>query len=398
MKKAIYHSLGFLNWFVGFTKLFVFDIDLFLIESYAPSLGLIINYRLVIILSLVVISWLILGNDEFLKLFFFVLFYPVILLLWTIPTGLLIRKNWFWIFTYISGFISTITNFKKNLILITVFLISTSFILNSNNQLVIYASGALLLFISLFIIARKAYFAFSPSAIFAINTKTIVNYLEKNSLGQYLLENNSEKEEESNEELVTEIEKTEQDDEIPEKVPLLILTNRTLYFIAEKLKRFKESRVYVVFFIISLLFTFAVSVVLFSLINYGIYKLDPASFSMSGYEGYFIFLYYSFNALIMNSISAVEPLSFLSMTINMVQIFYGIVLIVILIGIIISVNTQKYKDDIDQVIYAFDMQSEDVEKILELNFKMSIHQAINELERVKHSLIDFIKFIDPEQK
>ena len=401
MKKTIYHFLGLLIWTIVFTKLFVFDIDIYLLENYAPGMSWIINFKLILILSVIVLSWVILGNQEFLKVFCFILFYPIILFFWSIPVGLILRRRWFGVFTYLSGFISTITNFKKNLILITFFLLSSACIFNFSNAYLIYSSTIILILISLFILTRKAYFAFTPSSIFAINTKTIVNYLEENSLGENLLKNNldEEQEEEESEEIVkTKITETQKSDEIPNKVTMLIFANRTLYFFAENLKRFKESRVYVVFFIISLLFTFVASVVLFSLINYGIYKLDPLSFSMSGYDGYFIFLYYSFNALIMNSVSVVVPKTFISMAINMFQISYGIILIIILIGIIISVNTQKYKDDIDQVIHAFNTQCEDVEHIFEMNFKITIRQAIHELDRIKYSLIDFIKFIDPEQE
>lgn len=400
MKRMIYHILGLTIWLFILTKLFIFDIDTYLLNSYAPGVSWLISYKLILFLSLIIVSWLLLGNSEFGKAFSFILFYPVILLFWSIPFSLIKRRRWFLVFTYLSGFISTITNFKKNLILVALFLISSAFILNSNNEFASYTSAVVLLLISFFILIRKVYFAFTPSSIFAINTKTIVSFLEKNNLGEKLLENNSNEGAESKSELIenTEITKIEKSDEIPYKFSTLILTNRVLTFLSRKLRRFKESRVYIVFFIISLLFTFAVSVVLFGLINYGIYKLNPASFAISGQSSYFLFLYYSFNALIMNSISAIEPKSFLAMLINMTQIVYGIVLIIILIGIIVSVNTDKYRNDIDEVIGAFDSQSEDVAQVLELNFKITLQQAIKELIRLKHYLIYFFEFLEPDQQ
>lgn len=296
MKKIGYHLIGILIWAFAFTKLFVFDIDLFLIEYYAMDYLWIHNYRFIFLLILVVISWFWLGNQDFLKFTSFILFYPIILLFWTIPVGLILKRKWFLVFTYVSGFISTVSNFKKNLIIVTVFLVCTSLIIQFENEYIIYISSFFLLLISLYIIYRKVYFTFSPSSIFAINTKKIVSWLEGNNLSENLLkESNSENK--KNEDLEIE-NKVDDKDGVPEKLPILLLTNRTLFFVAEKLKRFKESRVYVVFFIISLLFTFIASVFLFSFINYGLYKLNHDAFTFTGPDGYFIFLFYSFNALI----------------------------------------------------------------------------------------------------
>ncbi|MEP1151902.1 MAG: hypothetical protein ABJH08_09255 [Balneola sp.] len=243
---------------------------------------------------------------------------------------------------------------------------------------------------------RKVYFAFSPSAIFSINTKSIVSFLNEKDLVQNLIKDeNTQDSKETNTE--TEIVELEKEKDIPDNVPILLVINRSLFFAAEKLKRFRESRVYIVFFILGLLFTFFLSSLIFGFINYGLYKIDPSAFIISGSENYFMFLYYSFNALIINSISSIEPSSALSMTINMIQIIYGIILVVILIGILVSVNTQRYRDDIDQVIYAFDNQSSKVEKAMEIKFKMNIKQAIEELDRAKHSFIELLKYLDPEQ-
>jgi hypothetical protein len=118
MKRIGYHLIGILIWAFAFTKLFVFDFDLFLLEYYAVDYLWILNYRFIILLIFIVMSWLWMGNQKFIKFILFTLFYPFILLLWTIPIGLILRRKWFLVFTYISGFISTVSSFKKNLFIV----------------------------------------------------------------------------------------------------------------------------------------------------------------------------------------------------------------------------------------------------------------------------------------
>src|SRR5689334_8900529 len=67
--------------FWGYTtiKLFVFDIDVFLVEKFFPNYSWLINYKFFFIIGTLAVIWLLTKNRYILLWSLFVLFYPVII-------------------------------------------------------------------------------------------------------------------------------------------------------------------------------------------------------------------------------------------------------------------------------------------------------------------------------
>lgn len=305
MKRIIYHSLSLFVWVYATFKLFIFDIDLYLVEEFIPHLKWISKYRFVFLIPIVALLWSILGNKEFRKLFFFVLFYPVILFLWTIPFDLIaFRKQWFMLFAYISGVISFFKNLKVNLAYLSILIICTFTLVTSNNVYLLNAVIAVLLMLAFYLLFRKGYYVFQPSAIFSIRTEKLVNYLEQNKLSELFESKKDKKVEERDftsepEQIeIIQNEKTEDPENESDVKPYtsLLLINRTLHFFTVKLSEFKKSRVYMSLMLLSVLGTFLFSILIFSLINYSIYKIEPAAFELTN-DSFAMFFYYSLNSM-----------------------------------------------------------------------------------------------------
>ena len=68
-----------------FVKLFVFDLDIWLIEHYLPSARWLVDYKLIILLLIIAASFLVFRRSTVLGWLAYVIFYPIIILLWKVP-------------------------------------------------------------------------------------------------------------------------------------------------------------------------------------------------------------------------------------------------------------------------------------------------------------------------
>jgi len=72
-------------WLFLIIKVFIFDIDSYIISLINPKFVSILNYKFFILIALIAIVWGILGNKKFLKLISVIIFYPFIFLFWRVP-------------------------------------------------------------------------------------------------------------------------------------------------------------------------------------------------------------------------------------------------------------------------------------------------------------------------
>ena len=109
-------TLAILLWIYVITKLFIFDIDIFLIEKIFPSYIWLINYKFFVLIGILAAVWLVTKNKRILLWSLFIFFYPVILVFWRIPFLLFKKRSWNLIFALIDSIISFFKSFKISFI------------------------------------------------------------------------------------------------------------------------------------------------------------------------------------------------------------------------------------------------------------------------------------------
>lgn len=374
-------------WLYVFIKLFIIDIDIYILQNYFPNYSSLIYFKFFILIPLISFLWIISGTKNFISQFSYIIFYPLILLLWIIPKTLFQRKSWFLIFTYINSLVNFIKSFKTNLALISIFSVCALFIIKTENIYIVSLSCFGMTMVLIYHFYKRFYFAFSPSTAFAIDTKTINKYLKNdkqdNILISGLLSGKVDQESESD------------DENRYRYLQYLLIYNRLFLFVSEKLKRFQESRVYIIFFVIGLIYTLIISITVFGFINYSIYKLDPSNFNISTEPKLINFIYYSFYSILANQINEIIPVGTISKLLNMTEIIIGLLIIVILISIMFSVQSDRYKEELGNIITTVGSQGELIEKHINDEFRLSISQAILilEVEKIKGSLIKIIYYL-----
>jgi hypothetical protein len=383
-KVYLRESLGFLFWAYILIKIFVLDIDLFIVNKYVPYLHWIIDYKFFILISGISICWLIIGKKEFAKVISVIVSYPLILVFWRIPVIFYKRKSWIGVFALIGITTSIFKNIKVNFLLFTIVSLSILLILVSSSPILLYLSIIILLAYLVFHFFRKFKFSFKPSNTFSVQSDTIINFWRKHQ-DKFGLFNE-----------LKDVEYKNMDSTARQKwstnLQTIIIYNQVCYFLSSKLRNYQKSRFNIAIYLLSIIITFFITVFSFGFINLAVYKIEPQSFNTMLVDRFLFFVNYSFNTLLTYSINDFYPISDLARIINSLELFFGFLIIVILFFLFTTILRDKHNEEIDTAIMALKKQGEEFESYITKEFKMDIESAIKTVEELKGGMIKIIYF------
>ena len=79
-------------WVYVFFKLFVFDIDIYLVAKLDPHLMWIVDYKFFLLTGLILIGFLVFNKTNIIGFILYTVFYPLIILFWKKFRGLYIKE------------------------------------------------------------------------------------------------------------------------------------------------------------------------------------------------------------------------------------------------------------------------------------------------------------------
>lgn len=385
--------LALLFWIYLITKLFVFDLDIYLLKNFLPEYAFILDYKYFAFLPAISFYWVWVGNSQFFRNIGYISFYPFINILWKIPKSLFQRRSWFLIFTYFNFAFSFLKSLKINLFILSIFSLSALLVLQSSNNYLIIFGATVLGFLLLYHLYQKLYFAFNPSTAFAVDARSLQNSLDNDSSIEYFLSDNNKDDNEGQE-------RNKHEDNDSDSLEKLVLYGGIIKFIASRLKNFQKTKVYILFFVLGLVFTLLFSSVVITFANYSLYKIDPASFNLYESPSFLLFFYYSFNTIFANQIYEIIPAATSTRILYMGGIFIGILVLAILVSIYFSTKTERYQEELKEMIRAVDLQGNVVESYILEEYSLSFEQALEELKNIESAMYRFLyhlsKGIDKE--
>jgi hypothetical protein len=163
--------LAILFWVYVITKVFVFDIDIFLVANLSPNYTWLINYKFFILIGILAIILLVTKNRHILAWSLFILFYPVILFFWRIPVLVFRKKSWNLVFALIDSVVSLFKSFKVTFIVTAFYLISVVVILAASHMILLWVSLIVLLVIHFWAYIQKIIQVFKPSGVYQAYSK-----------------------------------------------------------------------------------------------------------------------------------------------------------------------------------------------------------------------------------
>jgi hypothetical protein len=174
-----------------------------------------------------------------------------------------------------------------------------------------------------------------------------------------------------------------------ESLSLLGAFNWVFIKTARLLKRMQGEKVMITYFIISVGYTFFLTVFLFGLEYYAISIISPVSITGIK-QNFFSALYFSFNTLITINYGDIVPSTTVARLLVSFESFCGLILGVILFFIFTTVILEKYKRDMDVLIEKLRQEGKGVRLLIEKEFAKGVKELITEFT-------EYQKKINPKQ-
>src|SRR5438105_350863 len=360
--------IAILFWLYAIVKIFVFDVDVYLVSLASPEFVWLLNYKFLILLGLILVAMLVTRSRALGLAVLYVALYPLVILFWKLPRFVWKQQSWLFAFAILNAAIGLIRSFKRDFISGALFLISAVLILSSGNQYVLYGSSLVVFALVVFAYALAFARGFRPSAVFQTYTK-VFPLIKK---GPFL------KVDESVRNLPVEMMTAKELELRNAGLQNVVLYNRACLLISKKLRDYQRSGANVASYVLSLVVLLLFTVMSFALINYALYKVSPAFYQFTySKEAFFAFVYYSAGSMFYaaNGLVPVEPLS---QFVQLIQFLCALLVLVIFVTVIYSLRNERYSAQLEEVIHSMAKEGRAAEARLLSEFNLdSIDGAID---------------------
>jgi hypothetical protein len=380
----IKQTVSLLFWCYVLVKTFIFDFDIYLIQKFAPEWAWLVYSKFLILIGLGAILWLFTKNATILRWLLYILFYPLILIckltflmFWT--------ESWLLIIGVLNFALSFLHSAKYRFITFTISLISLAFVFFAHNPFILGIAILILMGILVVIFGRCFYHAFRPSLLYQTHSKLVSKLL-----------NWGKKEWVPKGDLATLAISQMTQDQLKlwaSTLELSVVANRLRAFFSSKLKQYQKSNVTVALDIINVFTLTLITVLFFTAVNFALYKINPRFFDIRVQPSVFIFFYYSITNLLGRGINEVTPIANLSRLISVFEMLFALSSLGILISLFFSVKNKRDSEEIDTAISRIRREGTEMEAFIQQEYRLSVHDAIQELDRLKANMIKIIYYL-----
>jgi hypothetical protein len=264
------NAAAIIIWLYVAIKPFIIDFDVYVIDTYAPYLRWVIDYKFFIYIGLVGICAILFKKWQIVLFSAYVLFYPIILLLWIIPYFIFRSKSWIIAFAAINTIVNFFTKFRRNAILLAVLCLSSLAISTvDSHNLLIAAIVALFAFVVV-VYLERILSVFRTDTTFRLYKKAV------SSINQHFMKNNKLEAGLSTLPLADLTEK--QLEKRNSNLEQAIVVNRVLLFLASKMKAYQASKLSLLVDIFAIIGIVIVVSFAMAWINMALYKIDNTQF------------------------------------------------------------------------------------------------------------------------
>jgi len=373
-----------LLWSIGIVKLFIFDIDIWIAELFASGASVYLFYRFFVIIGIIAILWLILGNKRFIYLVVYLLFYPIVVLFYYFPR--IIFRHWVIFIAFSPAIKSFVITLKWNFVFTTLTIFAALSILLTKSPPILYAAMTVLAFYLCYHFVKRFRVAFQPSTVFADLAHFVRNAWQNIKGKEYMtLEG-------------IDVGSNEYKKCQAQNLFQYYFIATYVRFLTEKLHEIIKSRKLDLYFICLLIYTLALTTVVFAFEYHAIESIKVGSFGGSQYITFWTFLGYSFSSIMHSTLSPLHAISNIAIILSYIELLASFLIIVLLVFLILTSIRERYKQDISDVIGEMTVFSDDIGKQIEETFQLNVSAISVKIIELDPGMEKLIKFLNREKK
>lgn len=290
-----------LFWIYVPMKIFVGDVDRWIVDNVAPSMRWTLDYRFFIFLVILAILLLFFRRLAYLGAVVYILFFPLIVVLFYIPRFLARQRTWIPTVGLMHIAWLTFRSIRFTVVSGSVFALSVLVIVLDGPRFLQSAAVATLLVIWTILLGRACLSAVRPVSFIQRQQHTVTKVIDSKVIQTMAAPAANHLRPE-----VVKLSKTEVD-QVVTNASFAVCVYAAGYFLADHLERYRKSGAAVVFSVLGIAILFVQAIVIFAIANQGVFNVSPSQFTVSADPSFAMFVRYSLNSMAPGEINAIQP-------------------------------------------------------------------------------------------
>lgn len=319
-------------WIYAFLKLFVGDVDRWILERISPNLVWLVDFRFFVVLGVVALILVGMRKPSAAWPFAYVAFFPLIVVFWKVPRFFFRLKSGVAALGFLQVVSGVVAGVRRTTIGLAVLIGSSlAIFLGGGNWVTVGMVAIAALLIAWLWRAIRS--ALRPSG-FVTGQQRIIGKL----VGSKFFERATTPQQKVDKASVAIWTNAEAASYITTASFGLVIY-RSAYYWAYSLDAYRRGAASVVFGAISVLTLFVQVAVCFGLLNYGLFRLDATQFNYSNPPTFWTFIYYAFAGCFFGEIAAVVPADSVAFAFKIANgILGGIIVLTLIAAIVLGIR------------------------------------------------------------
>ena len=380
IRRIVREVLAIAFWSYALVKLFALDVDTYVLLLIAPSFIWLLDYKIIAYFCILSVIALSMPKWQAVWFILYILLYPFILLFAKGPYFIYKQKSWLILFHVINIITSFLRSFRYRLVTLAAFLLSFAVAIVSNSKYVLVPSVVILFVVIIVSYFRVFYDFLRPRPLFGIYKKCFnwVNSGFLPNLQHY----------DQIKGIAVEVMTENQITIYKANLGMAVLGNRALLSVGKKLKEYQKSSLGIMGGIAAFFMLLVYTTIVFSGINFALFKIDNSYYQLNGFVSYFSWFRYSFYSFLYAGTSEIIPTAAISQVVSMLEVLCGLAILACFAGAMIATFGQAYLSQLDDLITTAETEGKRTEAFIKAQFGLpSIEAAIEELQRLKYDMI-----------
>lgn len=379
---------GLTLWAYVFIKLFVFDVDRWLVQDAPPFLQSAVDLRVLVFLVLVALLGTFLWKRGTLLALLYVWFFPFVVLFWKIPRAihqLRLYQSWvFWV-VVLQTLVVALRNVRYFLTVSALGLASWIAIAVFQSPVVLVAAAVALLVLLFWTAARVVTANLRESWFLRSQRKALdfaASYTTKS-----VVDLRSDLDAKGPDELLD----TTQMNQAVMSISLAVVTNRVLYLWATQLQRYQQSRLSVVLNFVTFVLMYAASVLVFALANLALFKVDSAQFEHENDPSPAGLLIYAAKTLALSEGGGLMARGDYAYGLQVVAGLFGPVFLgVFLVSVLLTLRGSREDVELNETVAELRARARDQDERFRVALRVGIDEAFDKLELIGYGGLKFL--------
>lgn len=375
-------------WVYAPAKIFVGDVDRWIVSNVAPSLQWLLDFRFLVFLVFASFALVFFRKWIYLGSFLHIAFFPLIVVFFYIPRFLFRQRSWLPALGLLHATWQSVRSLRFAVVGFTIVALSTTFIaLDAWSPVQAIAITSLIALWTILLL-RACISAIRPVSFiqaqqralsYAMSSKA-VQTMASPAPGHMRAD-------------VVKLSKA-QVDQVVMNASIAVCVYAAGYHLADQLEKYRKSSASIAFNALGIAALSLEAIALFTLSNYGLFQISPGQFKGVTDPSFALFTRYSVSAMFFSEIAALQPVGDIANWFSVYAgISFGVIFLVLVVGLAFSFRSTREDAAAEEAIAEMRKRSDSYAARLATEYELPMNELISRLIAMGGVVNLWIRFV-----